>query len=255
MFRTWGPDKVRVQFAGERERQDQPDGFQVELNYAVRTPEGEFEFSILTRGVDDPISGGRDWQIVFQKSGLRQERRLTKLGRLCAELQYECARRYLRRWLSELARLEPDAIAAVVRLEGAVPPAGLREKLIAELRQPDAINPFPGAGPMRGAGLPTVLFSADAVRLTHVVEATAPAADKSDPKIPTVLTIRVINVELERELLKLAGPDWDRHPLLGNDPDPTPELEPYGLDNLFQVTEVNLRPSQPRIAPAPQNAP
>jgi len=91
--------------------------------------------------------------------------------------------------------------------------------------------------------------------LNQVVEVTAPSVDSKDPKVPAMLTIRVVHPELEKELLKLAGPDWERHPLLSIEGEPQPELEPYGLDNLFRVTELNLRPSQPRVAPVAPGPP
>ena len=42
----------------------------------------------------------------------------------------------------------------------------------------------------------------------------------------------------------------ERQPILPTDRDAQPELEKYGLDNLLRVIELNLRPSQPRVAPA-----
>jgi hypothetical protein len=258
-YRTWGPDRLRIEFNGERDRQDQPDGFQVELNYGLRTPEGQIDVAVTTRGTDDPATGGRDWQILYNRSGFRPDRGYTKLGRLCAELQVECVRRYLQvRWLGELANQPGAEVAAVLRLEGAALPDGQREKVLADLQKPRAINLFPGGGPMRGNALPTLIFSDDGVRLRQHVEVNSAAVDKDEPKIPAVVTVRVINGELEKELLKLAGPGWERQPILPNDPDAQPELEKYGLDNLFRVTELNLRPSQPRVTiggPGPLTGP
>lgn len=252
VFRTWGPDRLRIQFAGEREREDQPDGFLVELNYGLRTPEGEIEVAVSTRGVDDPATGGRDWQIQFHRSGFRQERRYTKLGRMCGEVQLECVRRFLAvQWVGDIAHGPIPEVATVMRLEGHAFPDGQREKVIEELRQPRAINLFPGAGPLRGNALPTMQFSDDAVLLRHVIEVTAPSVDKSEPKIPAVVTVQVVNQDLVKEMLSLAGPDWERQPIVPIDPDAQPELARYGLDKLFRVTELNLRPSQPRIVTGP----
>ncbi|HEY1377299.1 MAG TPA: hypothetical protein VGF55_10920 [Gemmataceae bacterium] len=241
-FRTW-PDKVRFQFTGERERVDEADGFQVELNYVLRTPEGQFDVGITTRGFDDRITGGREWQVLFQRTGLRQDRQLTKLGRLCLELQAECARRFLPKWNQELVKEKPEAIAAIVRKEGQVLPAGERDKVAEELHRPGAVNIFPGAGPTRPPGLPTILFSPDAVRLVQVVEADAPTVA---PNVPAWLTIRLAGDELVKEMLRLAGPGWEQQPLL---PIMTYDPELRNYEFRFVPEELNLRPSQPRIGP------
>jgi hypothetical protein len=255
-FRTWKGDRTRLQFAGERSRDDKPDGFEVELNYGLRTPEGEYEVAVSARGVDDKESGLREWHIQSNRTGLRAERRLTQLGRLCSELQFECGRRYVRfRWLPEMQKQTPEETAAVVRVEGAVPRTEIRDAVLADVRRPEAISFFPGSGPLRNPGLPTMVFTPDAVLLRMIVEVNAPSVDKDAPRIPADLTVRVVNHDLEQELLKLAGPGWEQQPLLANDPEASPALEPYGIESLLQVTELNLRPSQPRIAPAAPNSP
>lgn len=255
-FRTWKADKTRIQFTGERSRDDKPDGFEVELNYGLRTPEGEYEVAVTARGIDDKETGRREWHILAPRTGVRPERRLTQLGRLCGDIQIECARRYVKlRWQPEMQRQKPDEVAAIVRRESLALPEDVRQKVIEEIRRPDAINFFPGSGPLRNPGFPTMLFTPDAVMLRMFIEVTAPTVDPKDPKVPAELTVRVANRELEQELQRLAGPGWENQPLLPYEPDETPPLQPYGIDNLFRVVELNLRPSQPRVAPAAPNAP
>jgi hypothetical protein len=253
IFTTWPADKVRVQFVGERDRQSENNGFVIHLNYLLRTPEGEFNVGVATRGVDDPATGGRDWQVVWNQTGVMQERRLTKLGRMCLEVQVECARRFLQGfWIPNLPRVSNSDLNAILRIEGNVPKDGEREQLAEDVKRPDAINPFPGTGMTRGPGLPVMVFSPEGVRLRMVVEVNAPSVDKNDPKMQAVLTFRVTNEALEKELLRLAGPDWEKEPATGASADSSPELTPYGLNNLFRVTELNLRPTLPRIAEAPK---
>jgi hypothetical protein len=178
---------------------------------------------------------------------------------MCGELQLECVRRYLPvRWLGELASQPPAEVAAVLRLEGAALPDGQREKVLADLQKPRAINLFPGGGPLRGNAMPTLIFSDDGVRLRQHVEVDSPAIDKDESKIPADVTVLVVDSELTKAMLKLAGPGWERQPILENDPAAQPELEKYGLENLFRVTELNLRPSQPRVTisgPGPLTGP
>jgi hypothetical protein len=249
MYRTWGESgKVRLEYTGPGERLDEIDGFTLQLTYVVRTPEGRFEVDAWIRGVDDRTTAGRDWQILFPKTAVRM-RHLTHLGRMTAELQMECLRRFLpQRWLPRLSLEKPAEVAAIVRVNGVVPPQVQREKIVDELRAPSAIDLAPGFGPMRSPQFPTLYVDPNGVRLVQLVQVTAPAAS---PQCPAFLTIAIDGAELVREIQKLSGPDWEREPLLPNTEYAT-QLAEFKYE--FKVTELNIRPELPAIAPPLQGA-
>ncbi len=248
MFRTW-PGKVTYQFNGERDRVDEPDGFQVDLNYVLRSPEGRFEVAVGTRGYDDRATGGRDWQVLFQRTGLKPDREYTKLGRLCLELQSEC-RRYLYTWSLQPRRA--DSVARILRKEGAALPDGERQKVVEEIVRPNSINVMPGAGPMRPPPMPNVFVDADGTRFTQTVEVDAPTVG---PNVPAVLTVRLAGDALVKEMVQLSGPGWEQQPVreIQSAVSTDPELRNYQFK--FEVVELNLRPSLPRISQPQQGGP
>jgi hypothetical protein len=249
VFRSW-PDKTRVEFSGEKSREDQPDGFAVALNYVLRDPEGRFGAAVVTRGTDDPATGGREWQVLAGATRLKdEERQLTLLGRLSIELQHEC-RRYLRdRWLPGFQKATDAKRAAVLRLEGNVIPEAERLKVAAAVGQPGAIDLVPGSSPLRPPALPTMVFTPDAVLMRLTIEANAGPIGAN---VPAVATVRVEGADLVRDMLRMAGPNWEAEPLVTGEYS-SPELARYvagatKVDDLLKVAEINLRPSLPRIA-------
>jgi hypothetical protein len=250
LYRTWADkDKLRLRFTGPGQRQELPNGFIVVLIYTIHTPEGEFDVDVWVRGVEDKITGGRDWQIMFPQTAVRDQRRYTHLGRIVTELQHVVQRQFVPHWQQELPQQKPVEVAKIVRVEGAPPPEEQRAKLVEELRQPGAINPAPGTGMLRRPGLPSIYFDPNAIRLVQTIQVKAPAVSPpGTPQCPAALAIGVDNAALVSEMLKLAGPDWEREPLLPWEEYPS-QLVPYkfALTDL-KVTEMNLRPSQPPIA-------
>ncbi|HEX4591846.1 MAG TPA: hypothetical protein VH120_18050 [Gemmataceae bacterium] len=246
VYRSWADkDRIRLEYAGPGERDDQPNGFVVQLNYAVHCPEGRYDIDVWARGVDDPTTGSRDWQIVFPRTGVRG-RKLTQLGRLAGELQSVCTRNYLRgTWQPSVPQQKPEELAAIVRIEGAAPPEDQRQKLVAELRAPRAINLLPGYGPMRATPFPTIYLDANSLRLVQFIQVETPTLNG---ECPAFLTVSVLGDELVKELVRLTGPDWASQPLLANEEYPS-QLTPYRYE--FKVTELNLRPSLPPVAPPP----
>ncbi len=244
IFRTW-PDKARVTFVGPGERLDLPNGFLVQLNYAIRTPEGQFDVDVWTRGVDDETTGARDWHVLFPKSTMRPEHQLTQLGRLCGELQLVWARSRYAEWSLRLPAEPIAEVEKIVQIEGVAPPEVQRRKLAEEVKQPGAINQTPGASPTRPPGLPTLYFDPDGVRIVQLVEVKAPTISA---QCPAFLTAQLVGDELVKTLQKLAGPGWENQPLLPND-NYGAQLIPYKYE--FKVSSLDLRPSLPPIAPAP----
>jgi hypothetical protein len=248
-FRTWR-QRTHFEFKSPGTWEDKPDGFLVVLNYMLRTPEGEFEVAVSAQGFDDKVNGERVWQILSNTTGLRPERRLTLLGRICEELQIECARRFLRfRWLPSLEGAKSEDLAAIVRKEGAVLPDGERQKVFEELRRPGSINLLPGSSATRQPGLPTMYFDKDGIRIVQNVQVNVPTVES---QCPAVLTIRIVGDDLVNKMLALAGPDWEKQPLVPNEENPSSVLVGFKKSGeFFKVTELNIRPSLPRIAPAP----
>jgi hypothetical protein len=244
MFRTW-PDKARITFNGPGERMDMPNGFVIQLNYAVRTPEGEFDVDVWTRGVDDSTTGGRDWHVAFPKTAVRKDSRLTQLGRYCAELQLVWVRSRYMEWSQRLPAAPVGDVAAIVRIDDHVPPEEQRQKLAEEIKRPGAINNMPGSSPSRPPGLPTMYFDPDGVRLVQFVQVSAPTVLA---QCPALLTVRLTGDELRKDLLQLAGPNWQNEPLLPNE-DYGAQLVKYRYE--FKVISLDLRPGMPAIAAPP----
>src|SRR5437588_228223 len=112
IYRAWSENgKLRLEYTGPGERIDEVDGFTLQLTYAIRTPEGRYDVDVWARGVDDRTTGSRDWQILFPKTAVRGNRR-THLGRMTAELQMECLRRFLpQRWLPRIPLMKSEELA------------------------------------------------------------------------------------------------------------------------------------------------
>jgi hypothetical protein len=244
MFRSWA-DKSRITFNGPGERMDMPNGFAIQLNYMVRTPEGEFDVDVWTRGVDDSTTGGRDWHVLFPKTAVRRDSRLTQLGRYCGELQMVWVRSRYPEWSQRLPAAPEGETAAIVRIDGHVPPEDQRKKLAEEIKRPGAINNAPGSSPTRPPGLPTLYFDPDGVRLVQFVQINAPTVSS---QCPALLTAQLAGDELRRELLQWAGPTWQNEPLLPNE-DYGAQLIKYKYE--FKVISLDLRPGLPAIAQPP----
>jgi hypothetical protein len=240
--RNW-KEKTRATFTGIRELQTTPSGYQVELNYLFQTPEGRYEVGMSALGHDDPTTGVRDWQINFNRSGIRRDVpnsiQHTRLGRLCEELEYECMRRFLPEWTKQLNK-SSESLEGLLRVNGAAPAQELRAKLAQELKAEYAINVFPG-NPMAPAALPEVDLRADDVRLINRVEMNAPSLGGV---VPANVVVQVKGDELVKELLKLQGPGWDQQAVQAEWP---LQLPSYKFS--FQVVEIDARPGAPREGP------
>jgi hypothetical protein len=195
--------------------------------------------------VDDSTTGGRDWQVLFPKTAVRKDSRLTRLGRYCAELQMVWLRSRYPEWSQRLPAAPADDVAAIVRIDGHVPPDDQRKKLAEEIKRAGAINNIPGSSPTRPPGLPTMYFDTDAVRLVQFVQVNAPTISS---QCPALLTAQLAGGELLTELLQWAGPTWQNQPLLPNE-DYGAQLINYKYE--FKVISLDLRPGLPAIAPPP----
>jgi hypothetical protein len=247
IYQSWaGKDRLLLSYTGPGERMDLPDGFVIQLIYAVRTPEGRFDVDVWARGVDDRTTGTRDWQILFPKSAVRNGRELTHLGRMAGELQAVCFRQFLPQWSLGVPQQKPEELASTLRVDGAAPTDEQRKKLLDEVRVPRAINLTPGAGPMRATPFPTVHYDPDGLRLVHYAQVDAPSLKSS--QCPAIVTVRPVDERLVQDMLKLAGPAWESEPLLPNENFPS-QLIGYKID--MRVAEIDFRPNLPSVAIPP----
>ena len=166
---------------------------------------------------------------------------------MCNELQAEVARRFLKlRWLPSLAQQKPEDVASIIRIDGDVPDEAMRAKLAEELRKPGTINLNPGTSPVRQAGLPTIYFDPDGgIRLVQIVQVVVPSLNI---RCPAKVSVQVVGDDLLKELHRLAGPDWEKQPLLPDEQYPT---QFAGFKYEFRVKELDLQKSLPPITPAP----
>ena len=237
LLRSW-KGRTEYSFEGVHNWEVTASGFEVELRYAFRFPEGIYGIGVTTLGIDDPDTGERTWQIVFGKSGARaQERQLTKLGKLVLELQYDSFYQ-LRNWYPQFRAAGPKAVEPLIRLDGAIPPEDKRAQIAKELMEEGAMNLNPG-GPSRPLGYALVEVTDDGVYVTSVMEVTLPSVGK---EINTLMRQRVRGDELVKEMLRLGGLDWRTQP---PDPNPQPELPLY--EHSYEPVEINIRPSGPKM--------
>ena len=239
MCRSWR-DKVRWTPTGVRELQTTPSGYEVVLNYTVRTPEGVSDVGVMALGHDDPATGARNWQINFNITGIR-ERQFTRLGQIVEELQFETYRNFLPAWVRGLPQAKESPIG-LFRIDGKVPPEDQRTKIAEELKRVGAINPFPG-GPTRPSGMPVIFVDPDGVRLVCYVELDVPAVGSS---IPAHVTVHVSGDELVKEMTALAGPGWEQQPVQTTWP---VQLQPPNFPHTLSVTEINASPGGIREGP------
>jgi hypothetical protein len=96
-------DKADVRFQGVRELTYEQTGYKVQLNYDVRTPEGRFDVVLSLASVDGKdFIGEERWHINLGGEGLVRGQKLTRLGRLLYELQYD-GDRAAKEWVKVLS--------------------------------------------------------------------------------------------------------------------------------------------------------
>lgn len=239
LFRAWH-SRVKWDFEGAKPFEETALGFQCELNYVIRVPEGAFPVGVTVVAIDDPDTGVRDWQVAFGNTGVRGSlRQFTTLGKLIVDLQYRSFL-FLKGWHAEFLSAGPKAAEPLLRIEGVVPPEDKRKALAEELMNPDAIQIHPG-GPTRPLGNATVLVGDEGVIVQHVLTITAPTVGS---EINALLSMRVRGDELVKEMQRLAGPDWDKEPINFS---PEPELARFQYK--LEPFMINIRPSAPKTGP------
>lgn len=95
VFQRAGNDHELIS-EGVKEWKQNNEGYEVILNYLLRTREGEFDISVLLLGVEGKEFTERQWTIRTGAPYIRS-RRLTTYGRMIAELQGE-ANQFLQDW-------------------------------------------------------------------------------------------------------------------------------------------------------------
>lgn len=241
LFRAW-PSRIKWTYEGVHSWTETPMGFECELNYTIRVPEGVFPVGVTALGVDDPETGERFWQISFGSTGVRGAlRQFTTLGKLIVDIQYRSLM-YLKEWPPKFIAAGAAAAEPMIRIEGAVPPPEKRKLIAEELMDPNAVKVLPG-GPTRPLGNATVLVGDGEVLVMHVLEISAPSVGS---EVNALLAMRVQGDELVKEMRRLAGPDWDKQPV---NLESEPELSRYQVK--FEPFEINIRPSSPKTGPRP----
>jgi hypothetical protein len=88
--------QIEIVYNGVKDWKESQEGYDVALNYLVRTREGEFDVVISVVGVESKDSSGREW-FVRSKAPFIRSKRLSTLGRMYIELQND-ADRFLKDW-------------------------------------------------------------------------------------------------------------------------------------------------------------
>jgi hypothetical protein len=241
--RRWH-DKMTLEPLGIRTPEVVPTGgYQVDLDYRMRTPEGQSLASLSVTGLDDPSSGARIWQVMLTRSGLR-DTRSTRLGRLYQELRFE-ASNFLRAWERRLYNGEVD-VKGLLKIKGQPPEGAQKDLLEAQLKAPMSLTLFPGNA-MFPAAPAEVKAEGGVIRLIHTIDTRLPAIGDLTP---ATLTVAVGNPQLNTELIGLQGPDWEKQQVY----DTPPEKGQLGRTPMdFKVLEINLQPDAAR--PGPRGGP
>jgi hypothetical protein len=239
-IRRWH-DKLILEPQGVRNWEVLAGGYQIDLEYRLRTPEGQSFAGLRVSGHDDPSSGARIWQVMLTQSGLHDSRP-TRLGRLYQELRFEAAN-VLRSWEKRVYNGEAD-VKGLLKIKGQPPDAAQKDLLEAQLKAPSSIVLFPG-----NAMFPTapaeVKADGGVVRLIHQIDARLPALGELTPG---TLTVAVGNPQLNAEMIGLQGPDWEKQQVYETPPEKG-QLARTQID--FKVVEINLQPdvTRPSVGP------
>jgi hypothetical protein len=138
--RRWH-DKISLEPLGIRSWEVLPTGYQIDMDYRMRTPEGQSFAGLSVTGHDDPSSGARVWQVMLTRSGVRDSRP-TRLGRLNQELRFEAAN-FLRAWEKRVYNGEED-VKGLLKIKGQPPDPAQKDLLEAQLKAPASLVLFPG---------------------------------------------------------------------------------------------------------------
>jgi hypothetical protein len=238
--RRWH-DKIALEPQGIRNWEVLATGYQIDMDYRLRTPEGQSFAGLSVAGHDDPSTGARVWQVMLTRSGVRDSRP-TRLGRLNQELRFEAAN-FLRAWERRVYNGEED-VKGLLKIKGQPPDPAQKDLLEAQLKAPASLVLFPGNAMFPSAPA-EVNAEGGVVRLIHPIDARLPALGELTQG---TLTVVVGNPQLNAELIGLQGPDWDKQPVYDAPPQ-RGELARTRTD--FKVVEINLQPDAPRPGPRP----
>jgi hypothetical protein len=109
ILRQSGPD-AKIESLGMTDWGYSPEGYQVTLEYRVTAREASFDVTIALRGNEAQHQEyeGRQWFIVYTKSGVRGEPQFTEYGRTMSNLRMQ-SQAFLESWQSSLRKGEADA--------------------------------------------------------------------------------------------------------------------------------------------------
>jgi hypothetical protein len=109
ILRQSGPD-AKIESLGMTDWGYSPDGYQVTLEYRVTAREASFDVTIALRGNEAQHQEyeGRQWFILYTKSGVRGDPQFTEYGRTMGNLRMQ-SQAFLESWQSSLRKGEADA--------------------------------------------------------------------------------------------------------------------------------------------------
>jgi len=251
-------------------------GLAVKQLFDLRTPEGKYELILPVYGRDIPELGGRQWLLQLKGADIK-DRQTTSLGRLILDVQVE-SHLFLYQWVDEINRgklfdafLKTLPVAdrakfkdrndapeftqfkngGIVLQDGQPLDETARKKAAEEIFRPNGINVAPGSA-TNPVGPPTVDLSTDKVRLLHLVEINDPS---TVIPITAYITTELQGDEIVNNFRELQARDWKQNPILP----PVNENSAREADRFpnrtFRIVDINLRPSEPRLANpgAPRN--
>jgi len=262
-FRNW-PGQVIAETAGIKDWGFEEGSYRVYQNYRLRTPEGPYDATITVAGTEGAEGGGRQWQVLMNKTGARQSG-FTRLGVMMTEVKSEMMA-FVRIWQSKLSRGETAAAylqtldpAERAKLAGEKSPPGLadfagalikiqekppsdeeRAKYAAAVKA-GAINLAPGANPIRPGPQPEPHWGPNGLNFWQIVQLTPPG-EPAGTGPHAWLKVEVVGAELQKELLRLKESGWEEQPVLKIDENYVGgmEVKPYPHD--FRITEIDVRP-------------
>jgi hypothetical protein len=157
---------------------------------------------------------------------------------LALELQYKNVQE-LKDWYHRFVTAGAKAAEPLIRVDGAIPPPEQRHLLAEELMKPHAINIYPG-DPSTPMGDPEIIITDKDVLISNAVEFSVPSI--GNEPISGSLTLKVKGDRLVNEMIRLAGPGWQKEPL-----NTSPEYELPKFEVELEPVELNIRVTGPKV--------
>jgi hypothetical protein len=262
-FRNW-PGQVIAEPAGIKDWGFEEGSYRVYQNYRLRTPEGPYDAMIAVAGTEGAEGGGRQWQVLLNKTGARQSG-YTRLGVMMNECKSEMMA-FVRVWQGKLSHgetaaaylqtLDPaerakhaddksppglaDFPASLIKVREKPPTDEERAKYAAAVKS-GALNLAPGANPIRPASQPEPRWGLNGLSYWQIIQITPPGEPAGTGPYAW-LKVDVVGADLQKELLRLKGPGWEDQPLMKIDENYAGGMEIKPYPHNCRITEIDVRP-------------